>query len=543
MNPKHPCGALAVWCVVFVGLTPFLRAQETAATTHKGVPQDWSQKHVVFTRQGLLSHPEILTSEPRVFHQAMQRWQIPNSDVYRAFAPAKPSANTVQHRDWNITPFGGRLDFNMFPAKFSFDPGAPPDCTNDFVVFGLNLADTVGLAGGHGNLVALNNLYSGTGPALCGSAPTVMFSYNTTTVTGGKIITSPILSVDGKKIAFVESVAGTSATFHVLTWTAGDGTLTASVLPSAMTSLTYSPAKTDTTSSPWMDYVNDAVYVGSDTGSVYKITPVFGPGTPAVAPGWPVIVSANLQLTSPVLDSQLGALLVGSSNGNLYKIDTTTRAVSTRSVGSGTTSGIVAPPIVDITNGTTFVVTANDGTSGVLEEIQTATMAVVAKARIGLASKSGTAIHLYEPAFSNNYFNDPSTGTVHICGTGPADITPYQWAFGFTGTLMQTTALVSQQLVNSTSARCTGWTEFFNPTLATDFFFFGLSQDCTGIGATLGCVAETTESNTTPVFVTVNGGPSGIVIDNYSSQPQASSIYFTAEKVNTVYKFTQQGLQ
>src|SRR5207245_8616644 len=138
-----------------------------------------------------------------------------------------------------------------------------------------------------------------------------------------------------------------------------------------------------------------------------------------------------------------------------------------------------------------------------------------------LASHSGTPVHLYQPAFSNNYFNNPSTGTVHICGTGQADITPYQYAFGFTGALMQTTALVSQQLVNSTSAHCTGWTEFFNPTFGSDYYFFGLSQDCTGVGATLGCVAETTEADTTPVFVTIDGGPNGIVIDNYSSQEQA----------------------
>jgi hypothetical protein len=75
-----------------------------------------------------------------------------------------------------------------------------------------------------------------------------------------------------------------------------------------------------------------------------------------------------------------------------------------------------------------------------------------------------------------------------------------------------------------------------------DYFFFGLTQDCTGAGAVGGCVAETT-GDTAATTATVDGGPSGIVVDNYSTAAQASSIYLTAEKINTAYKFTQNGLQ
>jgi hypothetical protein len=41
---------------------------------------------------------------------------------------------------------------------------------------------------------------------------------------------------------------------------------------------------------------------------------------------------------------------------------------------------------------------------------------------------------------------------------------------------------------------------------------------------------------------TVYSGPSGIVIDNYSPDSQASSIYFTAISEDIAYKFTQNGL-
>ncbi len=118
---------------------------------------------------------------------------------------------------------GGRLAANMFPAKYSFDPAATPDCTNDYVVFGLNVA---GINGGRANLVAFNNLYVGTVPVvgMCGAGPLpkTMFGYNITTVGAGRIATSPVLSADGKKIAFVET-GSTSAVFHVLTWATGAG--------------------------------------------------------------------------------------------------------------------------------------------------------------------------------------------------------------------------------------------------------------------------------------------------------------------------------
>jgi len=314
-----------------------------------------------------------------------------------------------------------------------------------------------------------------------------------------------------------------------------------------MLSVPLFSAKNDTTSSPWIDYGSDIVYVGSNDGKVYKITGVFK-GTPTLAGApWPVTVATNHTLTSPVLDSGLGRLMVGdSTNGNLYQINTATGALATLSVGAGVGKGILAAPIVDVTNGTTFVVSGNDGTTAVLVEVDTASMTQLSKARIGQGGAGGTAINLYEPALSNNYYITPTSGVIRLCGTGVADNTPWQYAFGFTGRTMHSIPAFSQQLLTSTAARCTGWTEFFNlniGVLGTDFFFFGLTEDCTAAGAPGGCVAKITDTNTTPTTATVNGGPSGIIIDNYSTAAQASSIYLCAGKVNTAYKFTQNGLQ
>jgi hypothetical protein len=436
----------------------------------------------------------------------------------------------------------------MYPAKFSFDPEAAPDCTKDFVVFGLNHA---GVTGGQANLVAFNNLYSGTSPAgICGAAPTVMFGYNISTVAAGRILNSPALSLDGKKIAFIESGA-TSSTFHVLTWTAGQGTIAAAVAPgAAMTSLTFA-ADLNIRSSPWIDYNTDTAYVGANDGKLYKFTGVFK-GTPALAPApWPVTLAVNIPVSSPVLDKKLGVVLVGIQNGTYFSVNATTGVVRSLVVGrSGATNpGILSGPIVDVTNGTSFVVSANDGTSGVLVEVNSATMTQLAKGRIGIASKSGTAISLFQPAFSDSYFNDPTTGNARLCGTGAADTTPWQYAFGgFTlqggKFVMNANPTFSAQLLTSTTARCTGWTEFFNAHLngGTDLFFFGLTADCTGAG-TSGCVVVR-NGNGSLTKADVPGGPSGIVVDNDSTAAQASSIYLTdATTPNLAYKFTQNGLQ
>jgi hypothetical protein len=539
-------GVIALFSIGFVSV---LCAQDETPAEHKGFPQDWSTHHIVFTRDGLAQHPEILDREPRVLHQAMQRWSAPDPGAYQDIVPqAVPINGSGANRDWNVSLGKGRVAADMYPAKYTFDPAVPPSCANDYAVFGLTAAGNVGTAGGQANLVGFNNLYSGSG-GLCGPAgPSVMFAYNTTTVSGGKIVTSPVISEDGTKIAFVESVPGKAAIFHVLTFTPGQGTIAAAAAPT-MTSLTFSPTKDDSTSSPWVDYSADVAYVGADDGRLYKITGVFN-GTPALAPGWPVLLALNNRLSPPVLDSNLNFLMVGSGNGSLYQVNTNNpSSFFPLAIGKAgaKTSGILTAPVVDVTNGTTFAATANDGnSSAVLVQADTSSLFVKTRVTLGVGSSGGVVgLYIQEPAFDNQYFNGPSGGNIFVCGTGTiaGDTSPWEYSFGFTGPTMNSTPSFSQQLLTSTAAQCTGWTEFFNPNIGggTDFFFVGLTQDCTGTG-TLGCLVERV-NNTTVATATLNGGPSGSIVDNYGTAAQASNVYVTAEKANIAYKFTQNGLQ
>jgi hypothetical protein len=121
--------------------------------------------------------------------------------------------------DWGMSLLsGGTVGIGQFPAKFSFDVNAPPDCTNDFVVYNTSLN---GSAGSVANIVAFNELYSTQGGAggLCAQdGPSVYWPYFTG---AGTAVTSVTLSLDGSKVSFVEN--GGIATLRILKWKAGEG--------------------------------------------------------------------------------------------------------------------------------------------------------------------------------------------------------------------------------------------------------------------------------------------------------------------------------
>ena len=100
---------------------------------------------------------------------------------------------------------------------------------------------------------------------------------------------------------------------------------------------------------------------------------------------------------------------------------------------------------------------ANDGTSAVLVEADTNSLAQLTRARIGIGAFGSTAMSLYEPAPSNDYYNNTASGVIRVCGTGAADQSPWQYAFGFDAEeSCNLTPSFSQQIVASTAARCTG---------------------------------------------------------------------------------------
>jgi hypothetical protein len=433
------------------------------------------------------------------------------------------------------------------------------NCTSDYVVFGLNVVGSATQA----NLIAFNNLYSDpSAPALCGTSPTFLFSYNVSTSPGGVIQTSPVISLDGKKIAFIESdpTGGASRTIlHVLnvptSQQGGNPSGVGSPVvpgPGAMTSLTISNTTTDTRSSPWVDYISDTLYVGSNNGRVYKVTGVFK-GTPALAGGvWPKLIAANQRLTSPVFDDVTNKLFVGANNGNVYSVSADDVSTALTILPAGTTGqlnpGVLDAPIVDSTAGTLLVVSSNDSNSAVVVQADTSSLTQMGRLSLGLGSTGGTAVDLYAGDFDNAYFNDPATGHLLLCGTAPTTRIPTLYNVSFDASAQMTTIAQSTAVSTNQAARCGPITEFYNANIngGTDFFFFGVTRNCSvGTGVTNGCVMSqrTDSGGTTLIAAPARAGTSGIIPDNDSTQPNASSIYFSNEGANPIaVKLTQQGL-
>jgi hypothetical protein len=250
--------------------------------------------------------------------------------------------------------------YPVFPAKYSFNVTAAPSCGNDFVVFPTNLA---GVTGGQASIIGYNNLYAGTGAPLCGAVnPSIYWSYNTNfnaagAATTGTVATSPVISLDGSKLAFVETRT-TGSILHLLNWHALDGgAIGTAVAPKAATvwtadgaaahcpttgacmiSLAFNGAQSDTGSSPFYDYLRDALYVGDDNGVLHKFINVFGvSGTmpsEVLTGNWPITVDTGTIVTSPTVDSVSGNIFLADSGGKLSYVRETFSTAGTCAAGA-----------------------------------------------------------------------------------------------------------------------------------------------------------------------------------------------------------------
>jgi len=551
--------------IFFVGvLISGLSAEVSEIKWRVGVPQDWTGHHMKFSRTALRQRPEVASREPRAAFQLYREARAAQMRV----APTPPRASLVSaavNGDWTVALGAGHVQFGQYPAKWTDNPFAPvtlANCTSDYVVFGLNVVGSATQA----NLIALNHLYSDPiASALCGTSPTFLFSYNVSTSAGGVVQTSPVISLDGKKIAFIESdpTGGASRTIlHVLnvptSQQGGNPSGVGSPVvpgPGAMTTLIISNTTTDTRSSPWVDYISDTLYVGSNNGRVYKVTGVFK-GTPTLAGApWPKLIAANQRLTSPVFDDVTNKLFVGANDARVYSVsaDDFSTALTVLQVGTTTAlnPGILDAPIVDSTAGTLLAISSNDSTilnSAVVVQANTSSLTEIKRLSLGLGSTGGTAVDLYAGDFDNNYFTDPATGHLLLCGTAPATRIPTLYNVSFNASAQMTSIAQSSAVSSNLAARCGPITEFYNANIGggTDFFFFGVTRNCSvGTGVANGCVMSqrTAGGVTTMIAAPARTGTSGIIPDNDSTQPNASSIYFSNEGAAALsFKLTQQGL-
>lgn len=440
-------------CLACMFAFPLSAQQGNSSNGRAPLVQDWSSRHIVFSKPANNWQAILNQSDPRFWQQ-----------YYRQNQGKLASRNSglgifgrlfLQHRgtqkDWAVSLGAGGVAQGMYPAKYSFNANAAPSCLNDFAVFPINtvtgntranvvgtftaepgsgntlaititptvgtgatltltagasntgttfaisattttdaanlaaainrnlslttaldeivavasaskvtvyaltpgsrvvLTDTNGLTGFTGvaitagtngaqaSIVAFNQLYSGTagtcGPGGSFTNPEFIFSYASGV---GPVATSPTLSLDGTKVAYVENDPNIGAILHVLTIASGAteygaaaacknnnnggatlptcatnpvipgstalSTATDFMLPLGLVAANAATAVAgalDSFSSPFMHYGFDTTYVGDNNGYLYSIYPTFS-GTPAFTGGnFPLQLNTTASSTPP----------------------------------------------------------------------------------------------------------------------------------------------------------------------------------------------------------------------------------------------------
>jgi hypothetical protein len=457
-------------------------------------------------------------------------------------------------------PGGGQ----SFPAKFVFDVTAAPSCSNDFVAIGLPSEPA---SGGQANIFGVNNLYSSQpaspAPNCTTNGPTVMFAYASGT---GEVPASVAISLKGTQLAYVENRNTGESYFHVLTigTTGSNGTSpTAAVVPGTGNNavdqtVLLSPdgglINQSSTSAPFISYTNndvsDTAYVttyssaGSGSGYLYKIGNVFSSSAPTIL--WSVSIDAIP--SSPVYDSGSNSVFFTDSNGRIdYVVDSGTSPSVTYGpmVAGGTTS--LNPVVVDNSSQYVYACFNTNGTNAIVVQAP-ASLASFVSVAVGTGNTTYTGP--YGVDFNNAWYTGSGTPLLYVVGTG-SGTTPTLYSVGFNGSLLNGTTSSSAPLATA-GADASPITEYYNPTLAKDYLFAGVTNHCvatTGGGAA-GCVMSL---DITAGFPTVNagttslaaaGGPTGIIVDNDNTiLSQASSIYYATKTGNTLVKATQSALK
>jgi hypothetical protein len=450
------------------------------------------------------------------------------------------------------------------------------------------------------NLVILNNLYvNATGTGFCsGTLPKVAFAYNLTSTGGnGILMGSPGLSLDGTKLAYIETVTTSTvgvpctapcSIFHVikLGTTGANGSFSnvtntyTSAVPgvgnnASATSLVFSN-KNDSFAFPFIDYRNDVAYFGDDNGQIYKTTCVFAStcATPALATGYSTGVgiavgAAGNVLTVPIVDVGANKIFVGASDGKVYVVNlancsgtpVTCSGTASLAVGvpTGTAGcfgiydGVEHPPLIDVTFHVWYA-TAGCGAGSAAMMVEGDYSGVAQGPGINM-SKNAWNTHSGMP--DDNYYNTPVGATTvggNVYFTGPnaskqlvlyaATMKP-KGAGGLSAS--------NPPIVNTSAAIAVpgnGQSESSSVTiiqngLADWLFFSQLSvpkNACGNSVAAEGCVFSFNVFNgsgvsTPPSGITASaseaGGTSDIVIDNVSSSAGASNIYFANQTKTT----------
>jgi hypothetical protein len=466
---------------------------QAAKPAQRGIPLpiDWSHSHVIFSRPATDEQLRLVGDDPRywqqLYRQNTTRVLSENPAMAGTEGPINAaSINAASQGAWSMDlGTGASAGAANYPAKYSFSSSVA-NCGSaakpDYVVYSTGLTGS----GTQASVVGFDNLYSG----CTGTVPTVYWAYNT----GGQILTSPVLSLDGTQIAFVQTSGG-AASLVLLKWQASaTETVSSPGVPTSVSAALYltcvAPCMTsvplhngvggtvdDKTSSPYYDYSNDIVWVGGTSGWLHKLTGVFkGTPTEVTTGGFPSQAStaALNTLSSPVYDRVSKNVFVGDVSGFFHRVASTT-GVATVSAQLDFGAGLVQGPVLDQVNGLLYVFASSDGSAtctggaacSAIYELTTTFLAgsTGSKVQVGNSVVKGSLPNpapLYIGGFDSAYYGAAgATGNLYVCGNTGSDPTLYRVAV--TGGVLGTARLIAALTPAASKPSCSAVTDFSNP--------------------------------------------------------------------------------
>jgi hypothetical protein len=603
-----------------------------------GGPQDWSNRHIIYTRNGSAEDMINLRDDPRFLHSILLRYAREhrnqtgaltidgndaelNQDLPDATdrlsagtsgdlqelpllflrAPIKRPVllgNKRSSVDWSVSlgPTAG-LAAGETPAVYTYNYSTP-SCSNlsattpvigDFAVYTINAAPSTG-ASGQANLVGLTNLYTaGDGTGFCsGTGPSFLFSY---AIGSGGSPLSPVLSLDGTKVAWIENRTATASYLHVTIWQPNQGaTATSPIVPTGTftngacattgTACDYAVEYTASTypgcttayiagnghSDLYVDYSSNTGFISANNGLLYHIKNIFSTtASPSVDFCIPVNTgfetAPSSAMSGPVYDPLIKEVFITDSE-TIYAYNVNTTAPTPNfslaasypyGNGSSNYNYQTGPgPLLDPFNGYVYVFSSYDFTGHSSVTQWPTSLAPSSGVAVEFGSASTTTYpYLFYGAFDNNYYTygpKNAKSTLYSCGT---DTSNRNWqdlfAISFnptTGVVNTTPAMSNNTNVNlgGTAGLCSPITEFFDGT--TDRIFVGNGQPGATTGANLVTMWNITSQltntsgtgGTLPTYTAAAtgylGGTSGFSADNNSSgTAQAQSVYFSTEAI------------
>ncbi len=491
----------------------------------RGVPDDWSHRHLVFSNPG--TEQQAIESgnyerwlkvvnDPRFILQQIKRSggakvldgvdsnaiRTTPRQTGRPILTNQPGAKkSALDKDWSEGLGTGIINPNTFPAKWSFSTGTA-SCANDFVVYPTGLAGSATEA----SIIAYYNVYSGCG----GTVPKVDWAYNT----GGTVTLSPVFSLTGNQVALIQTSSSSVASLLLLKYPLtppGTGTLAVPITPTSvsasayqtcnapcMTSVVLNGSPNDTWSSPYYDYDDDTLYVGDAVGKLHKFTPVFNGALAEVTTSpWPAqLVHGTTNDTNPtngpIYDAASGRVFVGTisaatggTGGYLYSVGSGNgNEANTSGTIYGASSqldvqfGIRDSVLVDSNAATVYAFVGNDpsattGNSGVYQFPTSFTSSTTPSETTAGTGGVGVTAYAMGGTFDNTYYTSANpaspNGYLYLCATG---LIPTLYQIPITNNAMGTAKNVVVMGDTQLDGRCSPITEFYNanaftPTSAT----------------------------------------------------------------------------